>query len=134
MLLKLAQSALKNRNQIKHGQQSLKKLNLQGNQLDIVKIPGQDIAAFRRQLNKYSVDFSVMKDRKTGEHLVFFKGQDTNRVYAGLEKVLEKNINRNNDKKPRKEVFKQAKQKSLQRAEQLTKPLEKKHTINREER
>lgn len=118
LLRMLAQNALDRRNQIEHGKQSLQKLNLQGKQLESVKLTGQDITAFKRQLNKHSVDFSVMKDNSTGEYSVYFKGQDTDRVYAGLEKVLQTAITRSDSKKPIKEVMEQAIQKSAQRAEQ----------------
>ena len=106
LLRSLAQYALDNRDRIAHGEQSLKKLNLQG-RLESVKLTGQDIVAFRRELNYYSVDFAVKKNHSTGEHSVFFKGRDMDRVYMGLESVLKTAVDRTG-KKPMKEVMQQA--------------------------
>ena len=132
LLRSLAQHALDSRHQIEHGQQSLRKLNLQG-QLESVTLTGQDITAFRKQLNKYSVDFAVKKDRGSGEYSVFFKGRDTDRVYLGLENVLKTAIDRTN-KKPMKEVMEQAIQKSAERAAQQQSPPEKNRSTDRGER
>ena len=90
MLLKLIEVALqeRNRDSTKHGQQSLQALNKQGRQLESVNIPSEDIKEFRRQLNRFNVDFSIMRDRGTGENAVFFRAQDVDRVYQGLEGCL----------------------------------------------
>lgn len=45
--------------------------------------------AFKRELNKYAVDFSIKKDTETQNYTVFFKGQDVDRVYKGLQKCVE---------------------------------------------
>jgi hypothetical protein len=80
----LIEQILANREKITHGEQSLKKLNLQGKKLESIELTGEDMQAFKRELNKYAVDFSIKKDTETQNYTVFFKGQDVDRVYKGL--------------------------------------------------
>ena len=42
----------------------------------------------RRQLKQYSVDFSVTKDRDTGQMYLWFKGQDVDRIQTALENCI----------------------------------------------
>jgi hypothetical protein len=115
VLKALIQTLLENRDKISHGEQSLKKLNLQNKQLESVPITSNDIKALRKELNRYSVDFHIMKDRNSGEHTVFFKGQDVDRVYQGLSNCI-KNFDRDTvKKKPIKEVIKEATEKVAER-------------------
>ena len=134
LLRTLVQNALDSRHRIEHGEQGLKKLNLQGKQLESVKLTSEDIKEFRQHLNRHAVDFSVMKDKVTGEYSVFFKGQDIDRVYTGLEKTLQTALDRMDAKKPIKEVMEQAKQKSAERAEQQQQKPEKNRSVDRMER
>jgi hypothetical protein len=85
----LIEQILANREKITHGEQSLKKLNLQGKKLESIELTGEDMQAFKRELNKYAVDFSIKKDTETQNYTVFFKGQDVDRVYKGLQKCVE---------------------------------------------
>lgn len=85
----LIEQILANRGKITHGEQSLKKLNLQGKKLESIELTGEDMQAFKRELNKYAVDFSIKKDTETQNYTVFFKGQDVDRVYKGLQKCVE---------------------------------------------
>lgn len=78
----LIEQILANREKITHGEQSLKKLNLQGKKLESIELTGEDMQAFKRELNKYAVDFSIKKDTETQNYTVFFKGQDVDRVYT----------------------------------------------------
>lgn len=87
LIYKMLENRKAGKNQIVRGEQSLKKLNLQDKQLDLMTLTDVEIKEFRKQLNKYAVDFAVMKDKIAGMHTVFFKGQDINRVYEGLEKA-----------------------------------------------
>ncbi|MDR2043214.1 MAG: PcfB family protein [Clostridium sp.] len=88
-LLALIRQMTENRGRIRHGRQSLSRLNLQGKQLEQLELAGEDMKSFRRELNRYAVDFSVMQDRASGNRTVFFKGQDVDRVYAGLQKCAQ---------------------------------------------
>lgn len=103
------------RGKIKHGEQSIRRLNLQNRQLESMEVPGEDIKAFRRELNKYSVDFSVYKDKETGAYSVFFKGQDIDRVHYGIENALKDFDKLHHDKKPVKEVMEDAVKRAAER-------------------
>ena len=116
----LIEQILANRKKITHGEQSLKKLNLQGKKLESIELTGEDMQAFKRELNKYAVDFSIKKDTETQNYTVFFKGQDVDRVYKGLQKCVE-NFQKGS-KKPIKEVMKEAEEKAAQRNAERTPP------------
>jgi len=117
-LKSIIQTLIENRHSIEHGEQGLKKLNLQNKQLESVELSGEDIKDFKKQLNKYSVDFSVMKDKTTGHHTIYFKAQDTDRVYTGLENCIKNLSIDRHSKKPIKEVIESA----VERAAQQTQP------------
>ena len=80
---------LENAHKPKSGEQSLKKLNIQKESLVSVDYPSDDIVQLRKMLNRYGVDFCVMKNRGTGRHSVFFKSNDINKVYHGLERWID---------------------------------------------
>lgn len=124
----LIRQLIENKDKIKHGQQSLSKLNTQGKKLEQIELTGEDMKNFRRELNKYSVDFSVMKDRTSGNHTVFFKGQDIDRVYAGLQKCVQ---DFSKGKRPIKEVMRDAEEKAAQRAADRQKAPEKERSADR---
>ena len=124
----LIEKILANREKITHGEQSLKKLNLQGKKLESIELTGEDMQAFKRELNKYAVDFSIKKDTETQNYTVFFKGQDVDRVYKGLQKCVE-NFQKGS-KKPIKEVMKEAEEKAAQRNAERTPP-EHEHSADR---
>jgi hypothetical protein len=96
------------KSQITTGEQSLKRLNTQGKQLESVDISNDDIKSFRKELNRYNVDFSIMKDKSAETQTIFFKGQDVDRIYKALE-VCIKNIDlERSNKKPVKEKMQEA--------------------------
>lgn len=118
ILKSLIQTLVQNRDKITHGEQSVKKLNLQGKQLESVKLSGEDIKTFKRELKRHGVDFSVMKDRTTGEYSVFFKAQDIDRVYNGLEKCIKGFVaEKVKERKPIKEAMENAKKKAAEQAQ-----------------
>lgn len=124
----LIRQLIENKDKIQHGQQSLSKLNLQGKKLEQIELTGEDMKNFRRELNRYSVDFSVMQDRTSGNHTVFFKGQDIDRVYAGLQKCVQ---DFNKGKRPIKEVMRDAEEKAAQIAANRQKAPEKEKSADR---
>lgn len=74
----------------KTGKQTLDELNAQGKQTSMVPVEArQDLAALKKELKKYSVDFSVMKEGKEN-YQVFFKSQDAERFNVAFKKVVEK--------------------------------------------
>jgi len=124
----LIRQLIENKDKIQHGQQNLSKLNLQGKKIEQIDLSGEDIKNFRRELNRYSVDFSVMKDRTSGNYTVFFKGQDIDRVYVGLKKCVQDS---NKGKRPINEVMRKAKEKAAQRAADRQKSPEKEKSADR---
>lgn len=114
----IIEALLKNKNTsyIEHGKQSLKKLNQQNRKLEKVDLSKEDIKSFKRELNRYHVDFSIMRDKESGLYSIYFKSQDIDRVHSGLQNCIKsysKNI-----KRPIKETIEVAKQKAEDRAEQ----------------
>lgn len=100
--------------QQQNGEMKLKTLNAQGRQLESVELPGEDVQRLRRQLKRYQVDFSVLRDRESGKYEIFFKSQDAERVYKGLEQVVA-DWDRNTERKPAKELFAAAKKEAARR-------------------
>jgi len=123
-LKELIITLVRNQYRIQHGEQRIAKLNLQNRQLDSVELAGEDIKAFRRELNKYAVDFSVVQDRKKGTYSVYFKGQDVERVYQGLRKCVE-DFDKVADKKPMQETMQTANIRAQNKEAQRAAPTEK---------
>lgn len=74
---------------IVHGQQSVKKLERQNSQLEMVEVPDQDCRKLRQQLRRYGVDFAVLRDKSAPEKLtICFKSRDTSLIKTALEKCL----------------------------------------------
>ena len=115
VLKSIIQSLLNNRYATVHGEQPLKKLNLQNRPLESVEITDKDIKAFRRQLNMHSVDFNVQKDKTTGHHTVYFKGQDVDRIHVALEKCIKNLSLEKSARQPFREVVANAIQKATER-------------------
>lgn len=78
-----------NRDGIVHGEQTLEQLNAQGRELKHVEIHEEDLQAVREALKHYGVDFTVMQDPDSGVYYLFFKAQDVERVYMGLEQYVQ---------------------------------------------
>lgn len=70
-ILRLTVQAMNSQN---YGQQSLDALNRQERPLASVDVNKKTLPYIRRQLKQYSVDFSVTKDRDTGQMYLWFKG------------------------------------------------------------
>ena len=122
---------LEKRKTAAHGEQALRKLNLQNMQLENVEMPNQDMKDFRRHLKKYSVDFAIMKDRKSREHTAFFKAQDVNRIYAGLERCVKDLGFDMSERRPIDEVMADARERAAQRNEQQRNERQKQPEQNR---
>ena len=81
-ILRLTVQAMSSQN---YGQQSPSALNRQERPLDVNE---KTLPYIRRQLKQYSVDFSVTKDRDTGQMYLWFKGQDVDRIQTALENCI----------------------------------------------
>ena len=84
-ILRLTVQAMSSQN---YGQQSLSALNRQERPLASVDVNKKTLPYIRRQLKQYSVDFSVTKDRDTGQMYLWFKGQDVDRIQTALENCI----------------------------------------------
>ena len=84
-ILRLTVQAMSSQN---YGQQSLSTLNRQERPLASVDVNEKTLPYIRRQLKQYSVDFSVTKDRDTGQMYLWFKGQDVDRIQTALENCI----------------------------------------------
>lgn len=84
-ILRLTVQAMQDRN---YGQQPLAALNRQERQLASVDVNDKTLRLVKRQLNQYSVDFSVTKDKDTGNMYLWFKGQDVDRIQTALENCI----------------------------------------------
>ena len=84
-ILRLTVQAMSSQN---YGQQSLNTLNRQERPLASVDVNEKTLPYIRRQLKQYSVDFSVTKDRDTGQMYLWFKGQDVDRIQTALENCI----------------------------------------------
>lgn len=73
-----------------HGEQSLDALNAQGRPLESVEIHSKDIQDIRRELARYAVDMSIMKEPGTDTYRIFFKSQDAERMELGLKRCVER--------------------------------------------
>ena len=84
-ILRLTVLAMQGRS---YGQQSLAELNRQNRQLASVDVNDRTLRLVKRQLNQYSVDFSVTKDKDSGRMYLWFKGQDVDRIQTALENCI----------------------------------------------
>jgi hypothetical protein len=83
----MIQILLDNRHKIRHGEQSIKNLNLHG-KLESMELADKDIKIFRHELRRHGVDFSIVKTHSDNLS-VYFKAADVDRVYAGLRKCMQ---------------------------------------------
>ena len=84
-ILRLTVLAMQGRS---YGQQSLAELNRQNRQLASVDVNDRTLRLVKRQLNQYSVDFSVTKDKDSGRMYLWFKGQDVDRIQTAIENCI----------------------------------------------
>lgn len=88
MIFAMMRAALRAPNSIQHGQQSLKKLDLQNRTLENMKFRSKALQEVKQQLKAYSVDFAILQDKNSPYFEVWFKGQDINRINTALENCV----------------------------------------------
>ena len=62
-------------------------------QLEEINVKDEELKELKKELNRNGVKFSVMKDKATGTHSVFFQAKDTvvlNKVFKNVIDTLEK--------------------------------------------
>lgn len=57
-------------------------------QLEEIPVEEAELKELKKELNRYGVKFSVMKDKETGTHSVFFQAKDTKVMNKAFQNVL----------------------------------------------
>lgn len=57
-------------------------------QLEELNVKDEELKELKKELNKHGVKFSVMKDKETGTHSVFFQAKDTKFMNKAFQNVL----------------------------------------------
>ena len=57
-------------------------------QLEEINVKDGELKELKKELNKHGVKFSVMKDKETGTHSVFFQAKDTKDMNKAFQNVL----------------------------------------------
>ena len=57
-------------------------------QLEEINVKDGELKELKKELNKYGVKFSVMQDKETGTHAVFFQAKDTKVMNKAFQNVL----------------------------------------------
>ena len=61
---------------------------VQEGQLEEIAIREEELKSLKKELNKYGVMFSVMKDKKTKQYSLFFQAKDVKIMDKAFKKVL----------------------------------------------
>ena len=72
---------------VKRGKQSLDSMMKEGSQLTNIEITDKNIRSFERVARKYSIDYSLKKDKSVDppKYLVFFKAKDVDVMTAAFK-------------------------------------------------
>lgn len=57
-------------------------------QLEEINVKDGELKELKKELNKHSVKFSVMQDKETGTHAVFFQAKDIKVMNKAFQNVL----------------------------------------------
>lgn len=57
-------------------------------QLEEINVKDGELKELKKELNKHGVEFSVMQDKETGTHAVFFQAKDTKVMNKAFQNVL----------------------------------------------
>lgn len=61
---------------------------VQKGQLEEIAIREEELKSLKKELNKYGVKFSVMKDKKTKQYSLFFQAKDVKIMDKAFKKVM----------------------------------------------
>ena len=67
-------------------------------QLEEIPVKDAELKELRKQLNRHGVKFSVMKDKETGTHSVFFQARDLKVMEHAFKKSLQEVQNKGKSK------------------------------------
>ena len=88
------------------GKTSLRKMMKEGSELSNIEITDENIKSFEKIARKYSIQFSLMKDksRDPPRYLVFFKAKDIDVMQAAFREYTGTTLNRKNRPSIRKKL------------------------------
>lgn len=69
-------------------------------QLEEINVKDGELKELKKELNRYGVKFSVMKDKETGNHSIFFQVKDTKVLNKAFQNVLTNIEKKENRKEP----------------------------------
>jgi hypothetical protein len=97
---------IKNANQPKRGQQSLKSLEKYGGALESIPLNSDSIKAFKGIARKYGVDFALSSGntKNPSQHMVYFKAKDIETMSAAFREFFTSEIRKG---KPDKATLKE---------------------------
>lgn len=90
------------------GEQSIQRLNMKDQTITNIPISEADIKGIRRELKRFGVDFSLMKDE--GKYTVHFIARDSSQIEKAIENYMAKKF-RESEKPTLKDRLKAAKDK-----------------------
>ncbi|MBP5607915.1 MAG: PcfB family protein [Lachnospiraceae bacterium] len=91
---------------VKKGRQSVKELIGQGEAVKSADIDDIGLKDFKKTVNKYGVDFAIVKDKKAdpSKYVVFFKAKDSDVIHGLMQEYTKKTMNMDGEAKETKEV------------------------------
>ncbi len=102
----------------KIGKQTVKQLQRKGASVEKVPIASEDLKQLRRELNRYGVDYSLLREKGTGKYTLFFKGQDATLIRTALEKCLGDSVTNRPKRRSIRKILEDAVTRAKQRQEQ----------------
>lgn len=109
---------------VKRGKKSLDSMMKEGSQLANIEITDSNIRSFERVARKYSIDYSLKKDKSTEppRYLVFFRAKDTDVMTAAFKEytgvTLQKGKKVSIRKRLQKAIERAAKHRERERSKQ----------------
>lgn len=74
-------------------------------QLENIDLQKGEVKELKNQLNRYGVNFSIMKNKETGLYSVFFQAKDTKAVDLAFKKAIERYEKKENKRDSTREVL-----------------------------
>ena len=96
---------------VKTNSKKLKDMVKKG-QLENIDLGKGELKEFKKQLNKYGVNFSVMKNKESGLYSVFFQAKDTKVIDMSFKKAIIKYEKKENKRESTKKTLENFKEKA----------------------
>ena len=74
-------------------------------QLENIDLQKGDVKELKKQLNRYGVNFSIMKNKESGLYSVFFQAKDTKVIDLAFKKAIERSERKENKRDSTKEIL-----------------------------